>query len=165
MKVLKTIKTEFLHLLPPTIFFFIGFILITITQRLILREHGLPLTGFGMAAIGALLVGKVVLIINHMPFMNRFPDKPLIYNIIWKTNIYFLAAFLVRYIEHIVPMIREYGEFMQANQHMLMEISWPHFCLVQMWLLVLFLVYCTLSELVHALGREKVIQLFFGGYR
>jgi hypothetical protein len=32
------------------------------TQRLIQREYGILLTGFGMAFIGALLAGKVVLI-------------------------------------------------------------------------------------------------------
>ena len=33
---------------------------------------------------------------NHMPFINKFPDKPLIYNIVWKTFIYQLAVLLAR---------------------------------------------------------------------
>jgi hypothetical protein len=39
--------------------FFIAFVLIATTKRLVLREYGVPLTGYGAALIGALLVGKV----------------------------------------------------------------------------------------------------------
>ena len=41
------------------------------------------------------------------------------------------------------------------------EIVWPHFWGVQLWLLVLLLVYCAIRELVRALGRERVTQMFF----
>lgn len=98
MKLLKTLKHEFLLVLPPTIFFLVAFTLILATQRLILRQYGIPLTGFSAAVIGALLVGKVVLIVDNLPFVNKFPDKPLLYNTLWKTFIYFTAALLVRYL-------------------------------------------------------------------
>lgn len=45
MKFFEKLKHEFMLVLPPTIFFFIGFVLVATTQRLILREYGLPLTG------------------------------------------------------------------------------------------------------------------------
>jgi len=32
--------------------------------------------------------------------VNKFPEKPLIQNVLWKTGIYQVAALLVRYIEH-----------------------------------------------------------------
>ena len=163
MKILKTLKHEFFLVLPPTIFFFIAFMLIIATQRLIMREYHIPLTGFGMAIIGALVVGKVVLIADKLPFVNKFPEKPLIYNTLWKTMIYFCSALLVRYVEHIFPMIRQGDSLAQANRRLVEEVIWPHFWLVQMWLLVLFLVYCALRELVRAIGREKVVAMFIGG--
>lgn len=162
MKLLEKLKHEFLLVLPPTIFFLIAFTLLVTTQRLILRQYGIPLTGFGVALIGALLVGKVVLVVDNLSFMNKFTDKPLIYNIAWKSGIYFLATFIVRYIEHIFGFLREYGGVMEANRHLFAEIVWPHFWLIQMWLAALFFVYCTLQELVHALGKERVIRLFLG---
>ena len=92
MKLLKTIKHDYLEILPPAIFFFIAFTLILVTKRLILSEYGISWTGFGSAVIGAYLVGKVVLIVDKLPFVNRFPDRQLIYNASWKCLIYFLAA-------------------------------------------------------------------------
>jgi hypothetical protein len=74
-------------MLPPTIFFFIAFSLILATKHLMLSEYGIPWTGFGKSVIGILLVGKVVLIVDKLPFVNRFPEKPLIYNTILKKDI------------------------------------------------------------------------------
>jgi hypothetical protein len=162
MKLFEKLKHEFLLVLPPTIFFFIAFTLIIATQHLILREYGIPLTGFAAAAIGALLVGKVVLIVDNLPFVNKFPDKPLLYNIAWKSGIYFAAALMVRYIEHIIPFLRQYKDFMEAHRHLLAKIVWPHFWLIQMWLAVLFFAYCTLRELVRVIGREEIMRIFLG---
>jgi hypothetical protein len=162
-KILHTLKHEFLLVLPPTIFFLIAFTLILGTQRLILRQYGIPLMGFGGAVIGALIVGKVVLIVDAMPFVNRFPDKPLLYNTLWKTFIYFLAVILFRYLEHFIPLLMQHKDFIEANRHILDEIVLPHFLLIHMWLLVLFFVYCAMRELVGAIGRDRVLQMFFGG--
>jgi hypothetical protein len=162
MKLFATLKHEFRLMLPPTIFFFIAFILIAVTQRLILREYGVPLTGFAQAFIGALLIGKVILLTDKLSFINKYPNRPLIYNITWKSSIYFIAALFFRYIEHIIPLLRQHQDFSLANQHLVEEIVWPHFWLVHMWLVVLFLTYCTLSELVRVIGKEEVMCIFFG---
>jgi hypothetical protein len=163
VKALEKLKHEFRLILPPTLFFLFAFLLLAITQRLIQREYGLPLSGFGSVVVGALLVGKIVLITDKLSLMNRFPDKPLLYNILWKSGIYFLAAFLARYVEHLFPLLREYGGFMEANRRLLAEVIWPHFWLIQMWVGVLFFLYCALRELVIAVGREKVMRLFLQG--
>jgi hypothetical protein len=165
MKLLKTLKHEFLQVIPPTIFFFVAFTLILATQRLILRQYGIPLMGFGGAVIGALIVGKVVLIVDALPFVNKFPGKPLLYNTLWKTFIYFLAVMLFRYLEHVVPLVFEHQDFLEANRRLVDEIVWPHFWLIQMWLMVLFFVYCAMRELVGAIGRETVVRMFLGGPR
>jgi hypothetical protein len=95
--------------------------------------------------------------------MNQFPGKPLLYNIAWKISIYFLATFVVRYIEHVVPLLREYGEFMGANRQLLAKVVWSHIWIIQMWLAVLFFLYCSLRGLVLVIGREKVIRIFLVG--
>jgi hypothetical protein len=86
--ILHKIKQEFLKVLPPTIFFFFAFNIVAITTVLMLKGQGIEITSILGATILALVVGKVVLIADHMPFINKFPDKPLIYNIVWKTFIY-----------------------------------------------------------------------------
>jgi hypothetical protein len=45
----------------------------------------------------------------------------------------------------------------------MVETVWAHFWLIQIWLIDLFFAYCTMSELTRAIGRERVIGMFFGG--
>ena len=161
MKLFTTIKHDFLEILPPAIFFLIAFTLILITKRLILSEYGISWTGFGSAFIGAFLIGKVVLLVDKLPFVNRFPDRQLIYNASWKCLIYVVAAILLQYLEGIVPLLRKHAGLMDAHQHLLAETVWPHFLLIQIWLVVLFFVYCAMRELVRAIGKDKVVSMFF----
>lgn len=165
MKLLKKIKDEYLEILPPALFFFFAFTLIQTTKKLILSEYGISWTGFGTAVIGAFMTGKVVLIVDNLPFANRFPDRRLIYKASWKCLLYFLCALLVQYLDRIIPLLMKHEGLREATRHALAEIVWPHFWLIQMWLAVLFFVYCALRELVRAIGREKVFKMFFGSVK
>lgn len=156
------VKHFILELIPPFIFFFIAFQLIAYTNSLMLRQYGINVTAFIEATIGALLVAKVVLLSDLLPYINRFPGKPLIYNILWKSWIYFLAAFVVRYIEALIHFYRQNDTLVGANRRMLEEIVWTHFWAIQIWLMALLLVYCTMDAVIHAIGRDKVRELFFG---
>ena len=164
-KIFQRLKAEFLGVIPTALFFFISFQLLAITRSLILQQYGVQVSTFVAATVAALVVAKVVMVVDLLPFVNRFPDKPIVYNIVWKTTIYLLAALLVRYVEHHVPFIGKYGNIAIANRHLIDEVIWPHFLIVQLWLLVLFLMYCTLREFVRVLGRERIRAIFFGPAR
>jgi chromate transport protein ChrA len=127
-----------------------------------LMEYGISVSTFMAATIGALVVAKVILIVDLLPWVNRYPDKPLIYNVAWKTAIYLLASLLVHFVEHLVPFVRHHENLATATRHLIAETIWPHFWAVQMWLLLLLFVYCALRELIRALGREQVLHMFFG---
>ena len=150
------------EMIPPVIFFFIAFQLLALTRALMLKRYGIDVTTFVTATIGALVAAKVVVLADLLPFINRFPGRPLIYNIAWKTPVYFLAAFLVRYLEEFIHFYRQHGTVMDANRHLLDEVIWSRFWTIQIWLMVLLLVYCTMQELRRALGRDRVRELFFG---
>ncbi len=148
--------------IPPAVFFFVAFQLLAFTKSLMLRQYGIDVKTFVEATIGALVVSKVVALADLLPFINRFPGRPLMYNIAWKTGVYFVAALVVRYLEAFIDFYRKQHEILGANRHMLDELVWPHFWAIQIWLMVLLLVYCAMDALVSALGRDRTLQLFFG---
>jgi hypothetical protein len=150
------------ELIPPVIFFFVAFQLLALTRALMLRQYGIEVTTFMAATIGALVTAKVVVLADLLPFINRFPGRPLICNIAWKTTIYFLAAFGVRYLEEFIHFYRAHRTVLGANRHLLDEVVWPHFWAIQLWLTVLLLIYCTMDELTRSLGRDRVRELFLG---
>jgi hypothetical protein len=103
-----------------------------------------------------------VLIADHLPWINRYPDKPLIYNVAWKTVIYVVVATVIHYLERLVEFWRAAGSLQAGNQKLLSEMVWPHFFAVELILVVLILMYNTMHELVRVIGRDKVLQIFFG---
>ena len=161
-KASEKIKEEFYALLPPTLFFFITLHLIALIRVLMLKGTGIALSTSVSVTIAALVLGKTVLIADMLPFINRYPDKPLAYNVAWKTTLYVLVSIVIHYLERLIDFWKEAGGFIAANEKLWAEIIWPHFLAIQILLVMLILVYCTMRELVRLLGREKMRQIFFG---
>src|SRR5881394_1501804 len=156
------LKEEFFKILPPMIFFFVALHIIMFIRVLMLEGTGVAPSSSISIAVAALILGKAVLLADMLPLINRFPNKPLIYNVAWKTVIYWLVATLIHYLERLVDFWRQTGGFVAGNQKLLSEIIWPHFWAIQLILLVLIVMYCTMHELVRVIGKEKVLRIFFG---
>ncbi len=156
------IKHELKEAIPPFLFFFVAFHLLAMLRALMQQEYGIQAGTVMNATIGALIVAKVVLLADLLPIVNRFPDKPLIYNIVWKTLIYQAAAIVVAYLERLWDAYGETASFAAANAHMVEAVVWPHFWAVQILMLVLFLQYTTLREFGRAVGGKKLKTMFLG---
>ena len=129
------LKEEFFKLLPPTIFFFVALHLVMFVRVLMLEGTGLSPYSSASIAITALVLGKAVLIADMLPLINRFPNKPLIYNIAWKTVIYLLISAVLHYLERLIDFWRQTGSFVAGNEKLLSVIIWPHFFAIQILLL------------------------------
>lgn len=161
-KILEKLKEEFFAILPPTIFFFVMLHIVAIIRVLMARgSHLVPLSTASIA-VASLILGKAVLIADMLPWINRYPDKPLVYNVAWKTIIYLLAATVIHYLERLIEFSRQAGGVIAGNEKLLTEIVWPHFWAAEILLFVLIVNYCTARELVRVIGREKAVRLFFG---
>jgi hypothetical protein len=161
-KLSAKVREEVVAVIPPTIFFLFTLSLIAVIRVLMLRGTGVPVSSWFQIAVGALLLGKAVVIADHLPFINRYPERPLAYNIAWKTAIYTLVAMLIHYVEHLIDFWKQAGGLIAGNERLLAEIVWPHFWAIQIILVILIFGYCTMHELARLLGREKVRELFFG---
>ena len=161
-KLLAVIKEEFFAILPPTIFFFVALHILTIIRVLMATgSHYEPLSTMSIA-IASLILGKSVLIADLLPPINRYPQKPLMYNIVWKTLIYLLMASFIHYLERLIDFARQAGGIVAGNEKLLTEIVWSHYWAVEIILFLLILAYCTARELVRVIGKEKMTRLFFG---
>jgi hypothetical protein len=156
------LKEEFFKLLPPTIYFFVALHLVMFVRVLMLEGTGISPYSSASIAVTALVLGKAVLVADMLPLINRFPNKPLIYNIAWKTVIYLLISAVLHYLERLIDFWRETGSIVAGNEKLLSLIVWPHFFAIQILLFVLIAMYCTVHELVRVIGREKAMRIFFG---
>src|SRR5262252_868832 len=96
------LEEEFFAVLPPTIFFFVALHIVAFVRVLMARGSQFQPLATLSILVAALILGKAVLIADLLPAINRYPDKPLVYNVTWKTAIYLLIASVIHYLERLV---------------------------------------------------------------
>jgi len=160
-KVMRWLHHEFMLVLPPTLFFAAGFSLILATQRLLLQQYLIQLGGFMLAITSALIVGKAVLVANKMPFLRRYDNAPLIRPILFKTLVYWAFVFIARMLESILHYVVAEGQIAGLMTHIADGFSWHRFLFVQIWILVLFLIYTSFAELNALFGHGELFKIFF----
>jgi hypothetical protein len=147
--------------LPPTIFFFIGFNFVVLTTNLLVAEYLVAVSNFMLATMAALVVGKAVLVANKISLLRRYDRAPLIQPILFKTAFYWVIVFLARLLERFVHFALESnppGDFMP---YLITTFSWHRFSAISLWILVLFLIYVTVSEFSQLFGPGELRRLFF----
>jgi hypothetical protein len=112
-----------------------------LTTQLFLDDYGGQFASFMIATAAALVVGKSVLVANALPLLWRFDGAPLIQPILFKTFVYFVVVFLVRFLEKVVEYFLGGGTVAGLPRNVAEHFSWHRFTAIQIWIFVLFLVY------------------------
>ena len=102
-----------------------------------------------------------MLVTDNLPFMRRFDGAPLIQPILFKSAIYWLCVFMVRLAEGLLHFLAAGGVLADFPAHLVQHFSWPRFLSIQLWLMVLFLIYVTTHELNVLIGDGELYRLFF----
>ena len=121
------ILREWLEMLPPTIFFFVGFNFIVLTTNLLVAQYLVAVSSFMLATLGALVVGKAVLVADKLPFLRRYDRAPLIQPILFKTAVYWVVVFLVRILERFVHFALEGNSLGEFFPYLITTFSWHRF--------------------------------------
>lgn len=151
---LEWIKKETLRIIPVFFFFLVTFYLINMTDGLMTKREGIPPFSLFQVFLGAAIVAKVFLLLDHLPFINAFSHRPLIYKVLWKTSLYSIASLLIRFLTRFV----EAG----APSHFLELVDWPKFWAIQIWFLILLLHFVTFRELRLIIGEKTFRKIFLG---
>jgi hypothetical protein len=160
-RLLSFIVKELQEVLPPTVFFGVGFNLIVLTTDLILADYLVSFGNFIVATTAALVVGKAVLVANALPFLRRFDEAPLIRPVLFKTIVYWAVVFLVRFLEKLIEYFLAGGSLSGIPEYVATHFSWNRFVAIQIWIFVLFLIYTSLNELNARFGEGLMFKIFF----
>jgi hypothetical protein len=158
---LNFVVKEFKEMLPPTIFFAAGFNLILLTTQLILDDYGAQFASFMLAIGAALVVGKSVLVANALPFLKRYDTAPLIWPVLYKSVFYFVVVFVVRFLEKLIEYVAHGGTLAGLPEYVNTHFTWHRFLAIQIWILVLFLIYTFISELNTLFGDGELYRILF----
>jgi len=149
------------HLLPPTAYFFVAFNLIVFTTNLLAHNYWFNLGSFMLASTTALIVGKVVLVVDKVRIIDKFRGAPLIQPILYKTIFYTLVVFVVRFVERFLHFAIDEHGFRWALESEVETFSWHRFVAVQIWIFTSFFVYVTATEIGDLMGEGQLLRLLF----
>ena len=158
---LRFVLNQLKEVVPPTIFFIIGFNVIVLTTQLILADYLIHFANFILVTFSALIVGKAVLVANHLPFFRRFDTAPIVQPILFKTIIYCLVVLVVRVIEKLVKYWLGGGTVEGIPDYVANHFSWNRFIAIQIWVFVLFLIYTIAGELNLLFGNGELLKILF----
>ncbi|KND52706.1 hypothetical protein BVER_06404 [Candidatus Burkholderia verschuerenii] len=157
------IKHEMLKMVPPFIFFFVLLhAVIIIIRALMVKGTGVSLDTSVSVIVASLILAKAVLIANMLPFINRYPDRPLIWNAAWKTLIYTIIAGIFHFLERLFDYWKETHNLAAAHHELMTHINWPQFWAIQILLFLMIGNYCMFAELARVIGREVLKSYFLG---
>lgn len=156
------IKHEIIIALPAIIFFAIAFNIVYFAEGLILNANDVRYTSLIEVNVGAIIIGKIIIIANALPFINAFPNKPLIHNIAWKTFIYVLVAFLFQLLDNFVKHSIHLGSIHLGYAYVKHILSIPNFWSIQIMVAIFFVYYVTFAELTRVLGKQKMKNIMLG---
>ena len=161
-KTLLFLKKEILEMLPPTILFFVVIQVIIFVKSLLEKEYAVTLTSTTSAAIGALIVGKSILLVDALPILKWFRQTRFIYTILCRIFFYLLIVALFQFIEDLIPLISKFGSLSSAIGQYFEKMNWNHFLAIHIILLLFVIIYALISGAVEVIGRKEFFRIFFG---
>ena len=86
----------------------------------------------------------------------------MIQPILFKTVVYWAVVFVARLLEHFIKFwLVEHNPVSEFVRHMISTFSWHRFAAIQIWILVLFLIYVTATEFNHLFGDGELGRILF----
>jgi hypothetical protein len=160
MKLGAFVMREVREVMPATILFLGLFHMIALTKAVALDDYSRSALRATTATVGALIVAKAILVVEALPSSRRFVRHRALH-LLWKTLLFGTVALLFRFVEELIELASKQGGVVAATQVIFHEISWPLFGVLALWVLGGLLFYTLASELVRAVGRERVKDIFF----
>jgi hypothetical protein len=154
------LKHEIQSVLVATLYFAVCFLGMVLVKTLILAEYHIEFSGMLEALIGAAVVGKVVLVLEHVSLGSWVRSHPAWVDVVLRTLLYTMAVFVVLLCEQAFREYRAHDDF-GAFVARLFENKNAHHVLAKTlcvgWAL---LVFNGLTVIRRRLGRAGLLRLF-----
>jgi len=150
----------FRELAPKVLFFFVAFLLIFLLFRLFVQDYS-PVTfpAFTRAALGALILGKVVPLLEWAESGHRYADHRRIVVVVARTIVYAMVVMVLGTAERILAAFREQGSWSGAVDFVAANASTRHFFGLVLLFSIVVGAYLTLEEIDDALGKGAVYRM------
>jgi len=149
----EKLKEEFISLGITMTYFALWFAFMITMKMLLLREYNVEVYGLSWAFIGALIVAKVILIVDHIPLGSWIKKQPGIVDILFRTLLYSLGIILILILEKAFEARTEAGGFFAAIPYLFKQANANHIYVNSIAVIFSLLGFNFLTLIVKNLGK------------
>lgn len=157
----EKVKEELKQVGVVTLYFLFCFGMILLLKKLFLAEYDVGIYALSAAVLGALVVGKVVVILDHTKIGNRFDEKPPYINIIYRSLTYTFTVAIVLFAEHIFHALGDSKSLWAAIKEVIANREAPKLWAVIISVFSSFVVYNVISTINKSLGKGELKRILF----
>jgi hypothetical protein len=143
------------------LYFFGCFVIFLSLKKLLLEEYHIPVYVLQTAVLGAIVVAKVVVILEKTSFASRFQDRSLIAHSIWRSLAYTAVVFVVTLAEELLDAYLDKQDLAATLSGFLSSKQLDHFLAMNVGVALSFMIYFTFSELDRRIGHGAIRRLLF----
>lgn len=165
MRLPDRLRKELREIAGVTFYFFCGFGFLLLLFKLLLLERGLAFFALPKAVLGALVTGKVLVVLEHVPFMHWCRDRAGYVNVAFRTSVHLAGTLVVVASERIVDGWRETGALGSGIAHALETANLYHALAVSLCVGALFLGYNAYRQVQISVGKEALRAAFMARHR
>ena len=140
-----------------TAYFLVCFGLIALLKTLILHEYAIETAAAGKAVFGALVIAKVVIVLDKTKFGNRFERHAVWSSVVYKTVVYTAVVATVLVAEKLFHAWREGSQMGTVMEEVLRSSDGDRAMATTLCVFVSFIGYNLLSEVGRAFGWDRLL--------
>jgi hypothetical protein len=161
MKILKKIFEEIKIILRTAGYFAIVFILMMVMKKLYLKDYDIEFTGLSQAIIGALVMAKVIILMEFISLGPWVQHQPPIVDVVLRTLLYTLGVLIVVLLEKAFEDRHKAGSFGDAFSYVLSHRDIYHVWATTIGAAGSIFVYNSFSVVQRTMGKNGLAKLFF----
>lgn len=160
MSIQEKLKHELKAVILVTLYFAAWLGIFMGLKILILEGYQIRFGSVSAVLIGALVLAKVVLILEHVPLGGWVKNKPVLVDVILRTLLYAFGTFVVMLLEKAFETRHEQGGFVSALTNVFQHPDMPHIWANTICVTGALLFYNLLSALNQHLGPGGLARVF-----
>ena len=161
MKILKKILEEIKIILRTATYFAIVFLLMMVMKKLYLEDYNIEFTGLSQAIIGALVMAKVIILMELISLGPWVQRQPPIIDVIIRTLLYTLGVLIVVVLEKAFEDRHKATGYGEAISYVLSHRDIYHVWATTIGAAGSILVYNAFSVVQRTMGKNGLAKLFF----
>src|SRR5271167_4422824 len=156
----QTIRHESGELFWIFLYLALFFCILSTYTMLLLDEFHVKYFTYGASLVNALVLSKVILLVEHARLGKRHENKPLIFSALYKAFLFGLLAVALHILEEIIKSIWQ-GQDLAGAFHELTSRRINEVLIRNLVIFCAFIPFFTFREMRRILGEGKLFDLFF----